>query len=136
MTMPRQPKTVFLIHSHADRKPVHRLYLHLVKNQLEAWMDVERLRPGQDWQNEIRNAILKCDVALVCLSTHFNKKPGYRHEELRIALEKARFTPVDEISIIPVRLEACDMPETLSHLHRVDLFTRGGYQKLVKALKG
>lgn len=126
----------FLIHSHVDRKDVRKLYLRLVKDGVNAWMDVEKLQPGQDWRNEIRHALLTCDVVLVCLSREFTKREGYRHEEVRIALEKARSLPEDVVSIIPVRLEACDMPETLSHLHRVDLFQPGGYKRLLRALRG
>jgi len=127
--------TAFLIHSHVDRKDVRKLYLRLVKDGVNAWMDVEKLQPGQDWRNEIRRALLTCDVVLVCLSRGFTKREGYRHEEVRIALERARSLPEDVVSIIPVRLEACDMPETLSHLHRVDLFQPGGYKRLLWALK-
>lgn len=135
MTISRKPKTIFLIHSHADRMPVHKLYLRLVRDGINAWMDMERLQPGQDWQHEIHKAILKSEVAIVCLSANFNEPPGYRHEELKMALEKSRFTPVDEVSIIPARLESCDMPDTLSHLQRVDLFQPGGYKKLLHALR-
>ena len=124
----------FLIHAHTDKETVHKLYQRLVNDGINAWLDAERLQPGQNWQNEIRNALLKCDVVLVCLSRGFDKQQGYRHEELKLALEKANFLPSDEVFIIPVRLEKCDMPESLKHLHRVDLFRSGGYKKLVRAL--
>jgi hypothetical protein len=129
-------KRIFLIHAHADRKSVHKLYTRLVREGVNAWMDVENLQPGQDWQNEIRNAILQCDVIVACLSNAFNAQQGYRHEELKLALEKANFLPDDQISIIPVRLEKCDMPESLKHLHRVDLFESGSYRRLIGALRG
>jgi hypothetical protein len=130
-----QSSNVFLIHAHADRKVVHQLYSQLIKDGIHVWMDVEDLQPGQDWQNEIRKAILQCDVILVCLSQVFDQKHGYRHEELKFALEKANFLPADQISIIPVRLERWNMPDSLRHLHRVDLFERGGYGKLLRALR-
>ena len=107
----------------------------MIKDGSNVWLDVERLQPGQDWQNEIRNALLKCDVVIVCLSRNFDKQHGYRHEELKLAIEKANFLPNDEVFIIPVRLEECDMPKSLSHLHRVDLFKAGGYKKLIRALR-
>ena len=91
--------------------------------------------PGQNWEHEIRKAILKSDVVIACLSKGFNKQKGFRHEELKIALEKANLIPEDETFIIPVRLEICDMPESLRHLHRVDLFERGGYKRLIRALQ-
>ena len=102
---------------------------------VNTWLDSKKLQPGQDWQSEIRNALLKCDVVIVCLSQGFNKQQGYRHEELKLALEKANFLPDNEIFIIPVRLEKCDMPESLRHLHRVDLFKPGGYKKLLRSLQ-
>jgi len=130
-----QKANIFLIHAHSDRDIVYKLYQRMVRDGLNAWLDTERLQPGQDWQNEIRNAILKCDIVLVCLSRGFDTQRGYRHEELKLALEKANFLPSDEVFIIPVRLEKCDMPESLRHLHRVDLFKPGGYRKLVNALQ-
>lgn len=127
--------SIFLIHAHSDRETVHRLYQRLVRDGLNVWLDAERLRPGQDWQSEIRNALLQCGTVVVCLSRVFDEKKGYRHEELKLALEKANFLPDDEVFIIPVRLEECEMPESLRHLHRVDLFKVGGYKRLVRALQ-
>jgi hypothetical protein len=125
----------FLCHSHADRAAVHALYARLKKYGVDAWLDKEKLLAGEDWAFEIRKAILKSDVVIACLSKGFNKQKGFRHEELKIALEKVNLIPEDEIFIIPVRLEVCDMPESLRHLHRVDLFERGGYKRLIHALR-
>lgn len=130
-----QHANIFLIHAHSDRDTVRKLYQRMLDDGVNAWLDVECLQPGQDWKNEIRNAILKCNAVIVCLSNAFDKQPGYRHEELKLALEKANFLPDDEIFIVPVRLEKCDMPESLRHLHRVDLFKSGGYKKLIQTLR-
>jgi len=125
---------IFLIHAHKDRDAVRKFYQRLVKDGLNVWLDAERLEPGQNWQNEIRKALIQCDVVIVCLTRNFDKQRGYRHEELKLALEKAKFIPTDQISIIPIRLEECDMPESLQHLHRVDLFKQGGYKRLTRTL--
>jgi len=126
---------VFLCHSHVDRAAVHALYAPLKNDGVDAWLDREKLLAGQNWEHEIRKAILKSDVVIACLSRGFNKQNGFRHEEVKIALKKAGVIPRDETFIIPVRLEVCDMPESLCHLHRVDLFERGGYKRLIRALK-
>lgn len=131
-----QQANIFLIHAHTDRETVYKLYQRLINDGLNVWLDAERLQPGQDWRNEIRNALLKCDIVVVCLSRDFDKQQGYRHEELKLALEKADFLPDDKIFIVPARLVKCDMPESLRHLHRVDLFRTGGYKKLVDVLHG
>jgi hypothetical protein len=125
---------IFLIHAHGDRDGVHKLHQRLRRDGIDAWLDVDNLQPGQDWQSEIRKAILTSDRVVVCLSRAFNELHGYRHEELKLALEKTRLL-VDEVFVIPARLEECDMPESLRHLHRVDLFVKGGYKTLVRALK-
>lgn len=126
---------IFLIHAHADREAVLYLFQRMRREGLDVWLDSERLTPGQDWRNEIRNALLKCEVVVVCLSRAFDQKQGYRHEELKLALDKADLLPDDEVFIIPARLEECEVPESLRHLHRVDLFKAGGFRKLVGALK-
>jgi hypothetical protein len=129
-----QQEHVFLIHAHHDKEAVFKLYQRMTRDGIDAWLDSENLQPGQDWQHEIRRAILTSAIVLVCLSNKFNEQQGYRHEELKLAIEKARLMD-ERVFIIPVRLERCDMPECLQHLHRVDLFEPQGYKKLIGALQ-
>ena len=131
----KQSAKVFLCYSHTDNDAVQALCSRLKKDDIEIWLDKEKLLPGQDWKYEIRSAILKSNIVIVCLSRHFNKQRGYRHEELKIALEKAASLPDGEIFIIPARLENCDTPDLLRQLHRVDLFEADGYKKLMHALR-
>jgi len=135
MARSRQPIRVFLIYAHSDKESVRNLHTRLVKDGVKVWLDTERLLPGQDWQYEIRQAILTSDAVIVCLSRRFDKQKGYRHEELKIALEKVNWLPDDETFVIPVRLEECDMPDSLRRLHRVDLFEAEGTKKLICALR-
>lgn len=135
MALSKRQIRVFLIYAHGDKETVHDLYTNIVKNGIKAWLDAEKLLPGQDWEHEIRKAIIRSQVVIVCLSRCFNKQKGYRHEELKIALEKANSLPAGEIFIIPARLEKCDLPNSLSHLHRVDLFEADGYKKMMRALR-
>jgi hypothetical protein len=134
MTLSR-PLRVFLLYARGDKEAVHRLYNRIGKDGAKAWMDVEKILPGQDWQYEIHKAIHNSDIVIVCLSRRFNKQGGYRHEELRIALEKANSLPDGEIFIVPARLEECNVPEPLRRWQRVDLFEVDGYKILLSALK-
>ena len=130
-----QQVKVFLIYAHSDKETVRKLHQRMVRDGIEAWLDARNLQPGQDWQQEIRRAILKSERVVVCLTRAFSKQPGYRHEELKLALEKARLLDEGSIFIIPVRLERCSLPDSLRHLQRVDLFETGGYKKLIGALQ-
>lgn len=134
MTLTKQLQ-VFLLYSRGDKQAVRRLYYRIVKAGAKAWLDEKNILPGQDWQAEIRRAIYSSDIVIVCLSLQFNKQGGYRHEELKIALEKANSLPGEQIFIVPVRLEECDMPEPLRRWQRVDLFAADGYKSLLGALK-
>ena len=129
-----RPLRIFLLYARSDEKAVRRLYNRLSKAGASVWMDRKKLLPGQDWQSEIRQAIYSSDIIIVCLSKQFNKQGGYRHEELRIALEKANVLPDALLFIIPVLLETCEMPESLGRWQRVDLFESNGYKKLLRAL--
>lgn len=124
---------VFLSHAHLDAAIVHKLYKRLVDDGIDAWIDKEKLIPGQDWELEIRKAVRESDVVIVCLSQQFNRR-GYRQKEVRIALDEADMIPEGEIFIIPARLEECENLESLRRWHRVDLFTKDGYEKLMLAL--
>ena len=54
---PKRSLKVFLCHAHADRDAVRGLYARLTKDGVDAWLDKEKLLPGQDWELEIRKAM-------------------------------------------------------------------------------
>ena len=59
MTETKRHLKVFLCHAHADQSAVRTLYNRLVKDGVDAWLDKEKLLPGQDWELEIRKAVNK-----------------------------------------------------------------------------
>lgn len=134
MTLSKQLR-IFLLYARSDEDAVCRLYRRLCREGAQVWLDQEKLIPGQDWAFEIRKAIQKSDIVIACLSAQFNQQGGFRHEELRIALEKANSLPEGQIFLIPARLEACDLPESLRRWQRVDLFETSGYRRLMGTLR-
>lgn len=132
--MDKRPLKVFLCHAHADREAVRTLYTRLTNDGVDAWLDKEKLLPGQDWELEIKKAVREADVVVVCLSKQFNQA-GFRQKEVRLALDTAMEKPEGEIFIIPARLEECQNLESLGKWHWVDLFEEDGYEKIIRALK-
>jgi len=130
---PKRPLKVFLCHAHSDLAAVRVLYSRLKREGVDAWLDKEKLLPGQDWELEIRKAVREADVVVVCLSKQFNQA-GFRQKEVRLALDTAMEKPEGEIFIIPARLEECDIPESLKKWQWVDLFEDDGYKKLISSL--
>lgn len=125
---------IFLLYARTDEETVRRLCRRLVREGADVWMDKEKLLPGQDWAYEIRNAIHGSDLVIACLSRQFNKQGGYRHEELKIALERANSFREGQTFIIPARLELCELPDSLRRWQCVDLFETDGYKSLLSAL--
>lgn len=107
---------VFLCHASGDKPTVRGLYHRLRADGFEPWLDEEDLLPGQKWQREIPKAVRASDVVIVCLSNTALTKAGYVQEEIKFALDIADQQPEEAIFLIPVRLEACDVPERLQGL--------------------
>ncbi|ETW97000.1 MAG: hypothetical protein ETSY1_24440 [Candidatus Entotheonella factor] len=77
----------------------------------------------------------EADFFLICLSTHSVGKRGYVQKEFKLALDIWFEKLANEIYLIPVRLEPCDIPEELTDVQYVDLFEEDGWEKLVESLR-
>ncbi len=126
---------VFLCHASGDKPQVRNLYKRLSTEGVDAWLDQEKLLPGQDWRVEIPRAVQEADVVVVCLSNKSITKEGYIQKEIKFALDSADEKPDGTIFLIPARLEDCPVPEKLSRWQWVDLFEDNGYLKLLSSLK-
>ena len=82
--------SVFLSHASQDKPIVREFYKRLITDGYDAWLDEEKLLPGQDWETEIENAINKTDVVMIFLSKNSITKDGYIQKELRSILYRAR----------------------------------------------
>jgi hypothetical protein len=129
------PLQVFLCHSKGDKPAVVALHARLRDDGYDPWLDVKKLVPGQDWQAEIKAAVKKSHVVIVCLSAGSITKAGFVQREIRFALDVAEEQPPGRIYIVPARLEECEVPELLAKYHWVDLFEDDGYDNLLKSLE-
>lgn len=130
-----RPLKVFLCHASGDKLPVHDLYKRLVAEGVDAWLDREKLLPGQDWGVEIPRAVRESDVVVICLSNKSITKEGYIQKEIKFALDSAEEKPEGTIFLIPARLEDCLVPERLDRWQWVDLFEENGFLRLLRSLK-
>ena len=121
---------VFLSYTKADKTQVSRIYKRHKKDYLEPWIDYRHLLPGSDWDRVIRNAIRNCRFFAVFLSSNSISKRGYIQKEISEALDVVEELPEGRVFIIPIRLEDCEIPERLRKWQWIDIFKRGGYNKL------
>ena len=115
--------SIFVSYAREDTETAVRLYTDLKANGLKPWLDVECLRPGENWKRAIQQAIRDSRYFLALLSTKSVSKFGYVNKEISEALELLEMFPQSEVYVIPVRLDNCQPSyEKLSELHWVDLF--------------
>jgi hypothetical protein len=125
-----RPK-VFLAYVEEDFTAVRNLADALFAAGFNPWLDKRKLLPGQNWPRSIQQAIEISDFFVPCFSRRATYKRGTFQCELRYALDCAAEVPLDEIFIVPVRLEHCEVPKRISDvLQYVDLFP--DWQKSVK----
>ena len=120
---PRLRPQVFVAYVKEDEAQASRLYTDLAAAGFNPWMDVCKLLPGQNWPRAIETALETSDFFLACFSTNSVHKKGGFQAEIRYALDCARRLPLDEIFIVPVRLDDCPMPRSISQeFQYIDLF--------------
>lgn len=139
MTEPRKLR-VFLCHSSQDKPTIRELYKRLQSERwIDAWLDEEKLLPGQDWEYEIEKALDNSDAVIVSLTKGSVSKEGYIQKELRFVLDIALEKPEGTIFILPVRLEECDPPRKIRTYHYADYFPPErrdwAYERLLASLK-
>jgi hypothetical protein len=118
----RGPK-IFIAYVQEDALPAERLYAAFRDSGFDPWLDRKKLLPGQNWARAIRQAIEVSDFFVACLSTRAIRKRGQFQAELRYALDCAARIPLDQIYLIPVRLDECVVPPCISgEFQYVDLF--------------
>ena len=134
--MSRRSLKVFLCHSSSDKPAVRSLYSRLrsAAVYIVPWLDKENLLPGQRWEYEITLAVRSSDIVLVCVSNTSIRKTGYVQKEIKDALDVADRQPEGTIFLIPVKLEECQIPDRLSHLHYVNLYEEDGFGNLMRSL--
>jgi hypothetical protein len=125
---------VFLCHAPDDKPAVRALYERLLADGAAPWLDEEKILPGQNRRLEISRAVRAAHAVVVCLSQH-TSVAGSFHREMRLALDVAEEQPEDAIFILPLRLEACEVPDRLEGKEPVNLYAARGYERLVRALR-
>jgi TIR domain len=129
---------VFIAYVEEDLAFAKKLYRAFERSGFRPWLDKKRLMPGQNWPRAIETAIQTSDFFVACFSRRATSKRGSFHSELRYALFCAAKVPLDEIFLIPLRLDECVVPPRISRQTQyLDLFPdwNAGVSRLLAVMK-
>jgi hypothetical protein len=126
---------IFLCHANEDKPQVREVYHRLKTEGFQPWLDEEDLLPGQLWNQEIRRALRNSDFILIFFSQTSIAKRGYVQREMKLALDTWEEVPEGQIHTIPIRLDACQLPERFNPFQGVDLFEARGLDRLIRAIQ-
>lgn len=125
---------VFISYSRSDIGVASEIYEYLSYKGFNVWMDKFSLVSGQEWKLEIHNNIKSSDFFIACLSENSVSKRGYIQKELKEAISVLDEMPEGEIYIIPVRIDDCELPSSLTDRHWLDWSAPNAKEKLLIAL--
>ncbi|HKD05327.1 MAG TPA: toll/interleukin-1 receptor domain-containing protein [Bryobacteraceae bacterium] len=114
---------VFVAYALEDIELAERLFADLSSRGYAPWLDRRKLLPGQNWPRRIQDAIESSDFFIACFSTKSVNKRGGFQAEIRYALDCANRVPLDDVYLIPVRLDDCRVPTRIRReTQYIDLF--------------
>jgi hypothetical protein len=125
---------IFLSYTHKDEKEVMNLYRRLKEAGYNPWIDSEDILGGEDWEKAIEKAIKEAALFIPCLTNNSINHRGVVQFELKFALKIWELKLENDIYLIPVRLEDCPIPGSLSRFHCINLFKENGFQRLINSI--
>jgi hypothetical protein len=110
---------IFLSYASPDREQVLEHYDWLTRAGLNAWLDQKHILPGQDWDLAINQALDRAALVIAFVSANSVQRRGYVQREIRRALDRRLEQLSEDTFIIPVLLDAVELPRELGQFQAV-----------------
>ena len=136
----REPRDIkiFISYAREDKQWAQFVYRRLKDANYRPWIDTEDILPGAQWDAAIREALREADFLVFCLSSNSVKKRGYVQREIRIACDLWQEKLDDDIYILPIRFDDCELPDALRRFQWVDLrppYKGIGWKRILAAIE-
>lgn len=127
-------KDVFISHAKEDIGIAEQLYDYLSEKGYIPWLDKKKLKVGANWDYEIKKALKNSTFVILLLSPTSVKKRGYFQKEFKYALEYSESKLLDDIYIIPIILDQCEVPEQLSRFQWIEVSQENFREQILVSL--
>jgi TIR domain/Protein of unknown function (DUF3298) len=127
---------VFVSYAKEDLALALKYYDLIALEGASPWLDEKQLLPGQNWGAEIEKAFSDANVVVLLLSKRSVSKRGFVQREANDAIERLRYKQPTDIYVIPLLLEACEVPSHIAgRVQYVDLTSPGAWDQVRASLK-
>ena len=137
--------TVFISYVRENSKTVKLLTDFLMKNGIDTWLDINNLRGGNNWSEQITEIIKQVDNFIVMHSQQLNQQDeSYVFTEIEVALDRKKRLNPKRSFIIPVKLDTAELLPSLQPFHALDLIldekknistSAAGAEKLIESIQ-
>jgi hypothetical protein len=131
----RRSVKVFICYCKQDYAQAQALYGRLSEAGVDAWIDRRKLVLGDDFEHEIKKAVIGADAFVACLRPGFDDI-GFRQKEVRWGIEALQLRPPGRGFIIPFIIQPCDLPAWCTAIHAgSDLSAAAQFEEVLRALE-
>ncbi|EKT4499320.1 TIR domain-containing protein [Flavobacterium psychrophilum] len=125
---------IFISYAKEDIIFAEKLYSYLELNDFRPWLDKKDLLPGQNWNFTIKKSLREADYIIALLSSNSVQKRGYVQREFKLALDYYEEKLEDDIYLIPLKINNCEIPLALSKFQWTDFNENDSFQKILQSL--
>jgi hypothetical protein len=102
----------------------------------DVWMDIRRLKPGQNWDFEINRALERATFVISFISRLSFDRRGYLQREVKLAFDKRAEKLIDDIYLIPVLLDdGLQVPHQMKDLQFIRASDSRCYELIEDAMR-
>lgn len=125
---------IFISYAKEDYRFAESLYTFLESNNFRPWLDKKGILPGQDWNFIIRKSLREANFIILLLSDISVQKRGYVQREFKLALEYYEEKLEDDIYLLPLKINDCQVPDRLSKFQWIEYDSKDCFDLLLQAL--
>ena len=126
---------VLLSFARPDAARARRVQDQLKLQGIECGLDCDDLPTGADRAIEIKRAVRAAQVVLVCLTRQSMTRTGILQKDVRLALDAWKAAAPGQLTLIPVKLEECELNKQLAQFSWINLWEERGWQRLIKQIR-
>ncbi|MGL2986364.1 TIR domain-containing protein [Flavobacterium sp. RSSA_27] len=125
---------VFISYAKEDYTFAEKLYDFLKENDFKPWLDKKEILPGQDWNYVLHKSLREANYIILLLSHTSVQKRGYVQREFKLSLEYYEEKLEDDIYLIPLKIDDCEVPDSLRKFQWVEHNSQDCFDLVLKSL--